>query len=205
MMGRTDLMVLVVTSISVITRAQEGSGGDDALSLELADNDYSEYNPNNAYDDYHDYGEGNIDDLLRLDNPTRGDMGDEEIYVGEDWTGLDYHNDFLDPVFCRENCQGARDPDNIACAKSCPPTPWVGQEDVSLELSCSTEAAVLKYNLSKLLEKNFTDLKIELSQEKDDKEEESLEAGEESTEYPIINIDQDDRENEVSDWFNDVW
>ena len=193
-MGRSDLMVLVVTSLSVVTKAQEGSGADDALSLELADNDYSEYNGNKEYDDYHEYG-GNIDDLLRLDNPTRGDMGDEEIHVGEDWTGLDYHNDFLDPVFCRENCQGARDPGNLACDKSCPSTPWVSSEDVRLELSCSTEAAVLKYDLSKLLAKNFTDLKIELSQEK----EESLEAGEESTEYPIINIDQDDRENEVSD------
>lgn len=194
MMVRTDLMVLVVTSLSVITRAQEGSGGEDALSLELADNVYSEYNAHNEYDEYDEY-DGNIDDLLRLDNPVRGDMGDEEIYVGEDWTGLDYHNDFLDPVFCRDNCHGPRDSYNLACDKSCPSTPWVSSDDVRLELRCSTEAAVLKYDLSKLVEKNFTDLKIELSQEKP----ESLEAGEESTEYPIINIDQDDRENEVSD------
>ena len=186
-------LLVLVTSLGVITGAQEGSGGDISPNLE-ANDDYSDYNRNNDYYAYPQY-----------DNPDRGDMKadvDEQISAGEGWIGIDVHNDFADPVFCREKCQGAWDPDNIPCVRSCPTTPWVSQEDVTLELSCSTEAAVLNYDLSKLLGKHFKDLKIELSQE----EEESLEAGEdglmsyeENTDYPIINIDQDDGLNEVSD------
>ena len=199
--------MLGVTSLSVITRAEDGSGGGDVNSLELANNDYynSEHN-SNSYDDYPDE---------EYDNPDRGDISvseTENISAGEDWTmNYDYHNDFLDPVFCRENCHGDRNPGDIRnCEKACPRNPWVGLNDVSLQLNCSTEAAVLTYDLSRLLEKNFKDLKIQLSQEKE--EEESLEAGEDivssyedSTEYPVINTDQDDRQNEVSDWFIDMW
>ena len=188
------LLVVLVTNLGVTTRAQEGSGED---NLE-ANDDFSDYsNQNNDY-----YAASYAYDLLRLEDPDRGDMKadvDEPISAGEGW--IDIHNDFADPVFCRENCQGAWDPDNIPCVRSCPHTPWVSQEDVTLELSCTTEAAVLNYDVSKLLGRKFKDLKIELSQE----DEESLEAGEDSymsyednTEYPIINIDQDDGVNEVS-------
>ena len=86
--------------------------------------------------------------------------------------------------------QGSWDPDNLRCVNSCPKTPWAGSGDVSLELTCSTEAAVLSYDLSKLLVKNFKDLRIELSQEK----EENL-----VEDYTFPSIDQYDRENEVSD------
>ena len=189
-------LLVLVTSLGVITGAQEGSGGDIVPNLE-ANDDYSDYIQNNDNYAYPD---------PQYDNPDRGDMKadvDEQISAGEGWIGgIDVHNDFLDPVFCRENCQGAWDPDNTPCARSCPTTPWVSLEDVTLELSCSTEAAVLNYDLSKLLGKNFIDLKIELSQE----DEESLEAGEagvmsieDNTDSPIINIDQDDGGNEVSD------
>ena len=147
-----------------------------------------------------------------VENPDRGNIRVTEtvnISTGEDYWTMDYdipeHNDFLDPVFCKENCHGDRNPGDIRnCEKACPRTPWVSLKDVSLELNCSTEAAVLTYDLSKLLEKKFKDLKIQLSQEK--KDEESLTAGEDSvlsyedsTEYPVINTDQDDRQNEVSD------
>lgn len=235
------MVVLGVTSLSVITRAQDGSGGGDVNSLELANNDYSE----REHDDY-DYPDEEWDDPDRSDvnvtetenisagedwtmnyddypdeerdNPDRGDISvteTENISAGEDYWTMNYdipeHNDFLDPVFCKENCHGDRNPGDIRnCEKACPRTPWVSLKDVSLELNCSTEAAVLTYDLSKLLEKKFKDLKIQLSQEK--KDEESLTAGEDSvlsyedsTEYPVINTDQDDRQNEVSDWFIDMW
>ena len=42
------MVVLGVTSLSVITRAQDGSGGGDVNSLELANNYYSE----REHDDY---------------------------------------------------------------------------------------------------------------------------------------------------------
>ena len=198
MMVSPGLLVVLVTGLGVITRAQEGSG-EDSLEANLeANNDYSDYTQYSDYD-----ASSYAYDLLRLEDPDRGDMKadvDEPISAGEGW--IDIHNDFADPIFCKENCQGVWDPDNIPCVRSCPHTPWVSQEDVTLELSCSTEAAVLNYDLSKLLGKKFKDLKIELSQE----DEESLEAGEDSlmsyednTEYPIINIDQDDGVNEVSD------
>ena len=108
-------------------------------------------------------------------------MAIENIFLVIVWIGLlipkndcNYHNDGMTiTVFCRENCDGYIKPD--ACEMACPQTPWVSLKDVRLELSCSTEAAVLTYDLSKLLEKNFKDLTIHLSQEKE--EEEYIEAG----------------------------
>ena len=223
MMVCSGLMVMLgVTSLSVITRAEDGSGDYYNSDYNLNDNevypgeDWNNSSRSVAETENISAGEDWTMDYEQRDNPDRGDISVteiENIFAGEDPAimDFDYHNDFLDPVFCRENCHGDINPGDIRnCEKACPRTPWVSLNDVSLELNCSTEAAVLTYDLSRLLEKNFKDLKIQLSQEKE--EEESLEAGEDivssyedSTEYPVINTDQDDRQNEVSDWFIDMW
>ena len=213
-----DLLVWVVISLSVLARAQEAGGETDLTdSLELA-NDYSDY-ADSSIEYYDDYGSGEYtDDNLRPDIPNRGDQEGhiDQVIAVEAWEGFDYHNDFMDPTFCRENCQEASDHNNPLynqCAITCPKTPWVSRADVSLELSCTTEAAVLSYDLSKLLAKNFKDLKIELSQEKENGVEESLEAAEDGMmsyeEYTVSPLDfngitfDNDRKNEVSDRFTD--
>ena len=107
--------VVVLTRLGHLVRAEEEGSGDTSLELAIiedVDNDIRA-SPvireaiSDEYSDYDQYGDTSIDDLLSLDNPSRGDMevGEFVPVAGEDWTLIPIHNDFLDTRFCKQECQ----------------------------------------------------------------------------------------------------